>query len=1065
MERVLDTGSPNRLKVETVAKALVIVESPAKAETIGRYLGDEFVVESSVGHIRDLATKKELPPELQEESWAHLGVETENNFKPHYVTSEHSERTVRNLKKALKGASELYLATDEDREGEAIAWHLQKVLEPTVPVHRMVFHEITKRAITEAVSNCRELDDSLVSAQETRRILDRLYGFEVSDVTRKKVGGGASAGRVQSAATRLLVERERERRAFVGANYWGLTVAVETTSNEEFPTQLVSIDGSKLARGTDFGDNGCLKRDDRIVLDEAKARQIAAGVEGKSFIVEVVKAQPYRRSPRAPFTTSTFQQAASSRLGFSAKRAMGAAQALYQKGYITYMRTDSTSLSNAAVDAARMTIRQSFGSDFLPEAPRRYQNKVRNAQEAHEAIRPAGDQFKSPTQVQDELMREADNKILVQIYQLVWERTLASQMTDVEGETTRVELTGAYSDPPEGEVDGVVTLSAVGTVISHPGFRKVYDEAPNVSASEEADGVDSERVIPMIEVGDSVVVTGVHPRGNTTQPPSRYSEASLVKSMEEIGIGRPSTYAATIDRIIDNEYAWKKGRTLYATVKAFAVTQLLENHFSQLVDYAFTAAMEDDLDAISNGDKDSASWLADFYWGVGDEIGLHRLVKDRGDEIDPLETCSLLLGTHEGEQVYARYRKTPYVLRGDATANIDPALPLDQLTVAKALEYLDTPTDWELGPDDETGLPVIVRHGIFGPYVSLGRFPQWPKASTREGVLLKLPHHLKVLKVAAAYLRILVTPSDDTALVRVLNSPKRGVGKGSLERVVARAEEKGVSLLEALSDAAEVGVKGPALLGMDEFLDLHRTFADRSSERPADLLRSLLEKSGYLAEVEAGDSSETQLGVLERLLEVADEYGTAVELVEELDHQEDLRQQPKPKTASLFKKMFDETSGKIDFDQVTLKAALQLLSLPRTVGTHDGVEITVQNGPYGPYLKCGDDTRDLADEEQLFTITCDECVALLAQPKKYRRAAATPPLAEFGPDPVAGKPVLLRDGKYGLYVTDGEYNATLQLGDEPEELTAERVAELLAEARLKGPPKRGRGRRKPGGKG
>ena len=720
------------------------------------------------------------------------------------------------------------------------------------------------------------------------------------------------------------------------------------------------------------------------------------------------------------------------------------------------MRTDSTSLSNAAVDAARMTIRQSFGSDFLPEAPRRYQNKVRNAQEAHEAIRPAGDQFKSPTQVQDELMREADNKFLVQIYQLVWERTLASQMTDVEGETTRVELTGAYSDPREGEVDGIVTLSAVGTVISHPGFRKVYDEAPNTSASEEADAVDSERLLPMIEVGDSVVVIGVDPRGNTTKPPSRYSEASLVKSMEEIGIGRPSTYAATIDRIIDNEYAWKKNRTLYATVKAVKVTELLEDDFSQLVDYAFTAAMEDDLDAISNGDKDSTSWLADFYWGVGDEIGLHQLVKDRGEKIDSPETWGLLLGTHEGEQVYARYRKTPYVVSGDATANIDPTLPLDQLTVAKALEYLDTPTDRELGPDDETGLPVIVRHGIFGPYVSLGRFPQWPKASTREGVLLKLPHHLKVLKVAVAYLRTLVTPSDDTALVRVLNSPKRGVGKGSLERVAARAEDKGVSLLEALSDAAEVGVKGPALLGIGEFLDLHRMFADRTSERPADLLRSLLEKSGYLAEVETGENSETQVEVLERLLEVADKYGTAVEIVEELDHQEDLRQQPKPKTASLFKTM--------TFERVTLKDALQLLSLPRTVGTHEGVEITVQNGRYGPYLKRGEDTRSLTTEEQLLTITLEECVELLAKPKKYGRVAA-PPLAEFGPDPVSGNPMLLRDGKYGLYVTDGEYNATLQLGDEPEELTAERVAELLAEARLKGPPKKGKGRRKPSGKG
>ena len=1036
-----------------MSKALVIVESPAKAETIARYLGDGFVVDSSIGHIRDLATKKELSPELQMEPWAYLGVETENNFSPHYVISEHSEKTVRKLKKALKGASELYLATDEDREGEAIAWHLLEVLKPTVPVKRMVFHEITEKAINEALSNCKEVDANLVQAQETRRILDRLYGFEVSDVTRKTVGSGASAGRVQSPTTRLLVERERERIAFASADYWSLTVLVATSlTAEAFSTRLVSINGRRVADGKDFDDAGQKKSDDLVVLTDVDARHLAERLEGKSFTVESVKSEPYRRRPYAPFTTSTFQQAVSSKLGLSAKVAMGAAQSLYQSGYITYMRTDSTTLSETAVRAARKSIKEKFGDQYLPKAPRSYQSKVHNAQEAHEAIRPAGDFFRDP----EEVRRHLDDT-LARVYELVWQRTLASQMTDTIGETVRIRLTGQLTGDG-GEVDEVVNLGASGTVITHQGFRKA--EVDNVDAPELGEDGDSEveRVLPALVVGGRVVASSAEPKGHVTKAPARYTEASLVKRMEELGIGRPSTYAATIDRIFHNEYAWKKGRALHATVKSFATTQLLETHFPDLVAYEFTAAMEDDLDRISNGDLDQASWLKDFYWGIGDELGLHKQVNDRADEIDPQQTCGMFLGrTPEGGDVYARFRKSPYVQRGDDTSNIPPDLPLDQLTVAKAVEYLDTPADRELGIDHETGLPVIVRHGPRNPYVSLGRFPTWPKSSTREGTLLKLPHHLKVLKVAVAYLRILVDPSDDSAVTRALNSPSRGVGKTSLEKATSWAEENGESLLQALGRTTELGIKGPAAAGIDEFLDLQRMFADQSMEKPADTLRSILEKSGYWAEVEESDTSETQIGVLGRLLEVADEFQTAAELVKELDHQETLKQQPKPKTAALFK-------DTMTFERVTLTDALQLLSLPRVVGVHpdDGVEITVQNGPFGPYLRKGEETRTLTnpkDEEQLFTVTLEECVELLAKPKKYGRAA-TPPLAEFGKDPVSGETVYLKDGQFGPYVTDGLHNASLQLGDTVEELTAERAYELLAEARLKGPPKKGKGKKK-----
>ena len=609
-----------------MTRALVIVESPAKAKTIAGYLGDGFVVESSIGHVRDLPQRASDIPESQRGTpWAKLGIDIENGFEPYYVVNSDKKEQIARLRRLLKDADELYLATDEDREGEAIAWHLLEILKPKVPVKRMVFHEITPSAIAEALSQTRDVDRNLVDAQETRRILDRLYGYELSPVLWRMIGKGLSAGRVQSVATRIVVERERERMQFMAAGYWDLTATVADagTDTGSFTTRLVAVDGTRVASGRDFGDDGRPSRDDVRVLDEVAAGALTAGLVGRPLAVASVEPKPYRRRPAAPFITSTLQQEAGRKLRLSASLAMHAAQGLYQKGYITYMRTDSTTLSATAISAARAVVRERFGADHLPDAPRTYANKVRNAQEAHEAIRPAGDRFRHPDDVAGEL-----SKSEARIYEMIWQRTVASQMTDAVGETVRITLTGEVG-PDGGGVASDVTFSASGTVISHQGFRRVYRE--DVDEPEEGD---DERVLPALQVGATVNVVEVIPEGHMTQPPARFTEASLVKRMEEFGVGRPSTYASIMETIQRN-YVFKKGSALVPTLSAFAVTNLLELHFPRLVDYDFTAAMEEDLDQIASGNAERVPWLEAFYFGSEDDIGLHAKVTTRLGDIDP----------------------------------------------------------------------------------------------------------------------------------------------------------------------------------------------------------------------------------------------------------------------------------------------------------------------------------------------------------------------------------------------------------------------------------------------
>ena len=1022
-------------KVDVVT-ALVIVESPAKAKTIEKYLGDGYIVDSSVGHIRDLVSPKDVP-EDKKERFGKLGIDVYNGFEPLYAVSPNSKKQVAQLKKALKKVDELYLATDEDREGEAIAWHLLEVLKPSVPVKRMVFNEITKEAITEALENTRDLSNDLVEAQEARRILDRIYGFELSNVTRTKVGGGASAGRVQSPATRLVIERERERMQYVTAGYWGLKINAVTEGNETFSARLLEIDGLRVATGKDFNEKGNWDSDLVRVLDESSANDLSSSLNQKDLQVVSVEPKPYRRRPASPFTTSTFQQEAGRKLRFSASRAMGIAQSLYQNGHITYMRTDSTTLSDTAISASRKAIEISFGSDYLPSEPRLYKNKTRNPQEAHEAIRPAGETFRKPDELSKELSKDE-----YLIYEMIWQRTIASQMTDAIGETVSVKLEGSVKSD-KSDKENFLVFSLSGTVISHQGFRQVYIEDSDDNESDDSSS-DEDQVLPEVQVGQSVSVTDSVPESHETKPPARYTEASLVKRLEEEGIGRPSTYAAILGRIIQREYAWKKGTALIPTVKGFAVTQLLEAHFPKLVDYKFTAEMEVALDDISNGMWEKTAYLQAFYFdGLDGDIGLHTKVVEREDEIDPRAVCGVSLGeTPEGHPVYARYARSPYVEYREDTAGVPEDLPLDQLTVEKALEYINAPPDRELGTDPETGLPVVAKQGRFGPYVSLGRFPQWPKASSREGKLFRLPHHLKVMKVAIAYLKMTVSPDDDSVL-RVINSPKRGIGKGSLDKAKTYAESNGVSLFEALEQTEKLELKGAVLKSVQSFTDFSRSFSALGSLAPADLLNQIFEDSGYKKEILAAKNSESQLKVFEDFVEVLKEFENIDQVIAEIDRFEEIKQQPKPKTSSLFDTM--------TLERVTFEDALQLLSLPRTVGLDpsDGQEITVQNGPYGPYLKKGSDTRNIATEEELLTISLEQCLDLLAQPKKFGRRAAKPPLKELGIDPVSEKPILLKDGQWGPYVTDGSTNASLQLGDSVEEITDERAVELLAERRAK----------------
>jgi DNA topoisomerase-1 len=834
-----------------MARPLVIVESPAKAKTISRFLGGAFDVRASVGHVADLPSRG-------------LAVDVDNGFKPTYELTDRGRQVVKDLRAALKDASELYLATDEDREGEAISWHLLEHLKPKVPVKRMVFHEITKSAIDHAVANPRGIDYGLVDAAETRRILDRLYGYEVSPVLWRRVNRGLSAGRVQSPSIRLVVQRERERMAFVSAGYWDIDAACGT--EPPFTATLVTVGGTRVATGKDFGADGRPKAS-VVVIDEARARALAGGLDGRDLDVRSVEEKPYRSSPKAPFMTSTLQQEGGRKLRLSAAQVMRLAQGLYERGFITYMRTDNVTLSDEALAAVRAEVGRTYGQQFLSPSPRQYTTKVKNAQEAHEAIRPTTP-LRAPEAVAPEL-----NAQELSLYRMIWQRTLASQMADAAGTTVSVRLGTAAADGTDCE------FATAGTTITFAGYRQVYVESIDEGdAAEEQEGL-----LPALTVGQRVPVSEYTPNGHATTPPARYTEASLVKRLEELEIGRPSTWASIISTIIDRGYVWKKGQALVPTWTAFAVVNLLEKHFDELVDYAFTARLEDDLDAIARNEKAKEHWLEAFYFGDEDSDlpGLKRLVEENLDEIDAAEINTFPIGVDpdSGDEVVVKPGKYgPYVKRGEDTASVPDDLAPDELTVALALELLAAPKgDEPIGFLD--GLPVFAKNGRYGPYV------QWGEA----------------------------------------DAPPPGFDK--------------------------------------------------------------------------------------------------------------------PKMASLFKTM--------TLERITVEDAEQLLSLPRTLGAdpEDGGEVVAANGRYGPYVQKGKETRSLANEEQLLTVSLDEALALLRAPKQYRGrggSAPKPPLRDFGVDPVSERPVVAKEGRFGVYVTDGETNASITRGDRIEAMTAERAYELLA---------------------
>ena len=856
-------------------KPLVIVESPAKARTIAGFLGDAYNVESSVGHIRDLPSKG-------------LSIDTEHHFEPTYEVHASKKDVIKRLKALLKDADELYLATDEDREGEAISWHLLQVLQPKVPVKRMVFHEITPAAIQHAVDNWRDIDEGLVDAQETRRIVDRLFGYPVSEVLWRKVNAGLSAGRVQSPAVRLVVERERERIAFNSAGYWDLDAAFAT--DPRFSATLVALEGKRIASGKDFDDTGHLTRD-VTVLTEEQALALRDGLTGSAFAVRSVEEKPFSSKPKAPFMTSTLQQEGGRKLRMSSAQVMRVAQDLYQNGYITYMRTDSTTLSETALNAARSQARELYGAEYVPASPRTYDRKVKNAQEAHEAIRPAGDAFRTPEQLSGELRQDQ-----LRLYELIWKRTVASQMVDARGQSVQVRIGAAAADGRDTE------FAASGRSITFPGYLRAY-----VEGSDDPDGAldDRETLLPVLAVGQSLPSPELEAKGHTTSPPARFTEASLVKRLEELGIGRPSTYASIMQTIQDRGYVWKKGTALVPTWTAFAVIALLEQYFGELVDYAFTARMEDELDGIAQGQVEREPWLNNFWFGdaAGDVLpddlsdvnpgspGLKVLVERGKETIDPAEINVVgRFVTPDGEEILVKPGKFgPYLKRGEDSASIPDDLTPDELDVFKAMELLDAPNgDRVLGTDPESGLDVVVKAGRFGPYVQVGEMPE---------------------------------------------------GKGKV-----KAEDK-------------------------------------------------------------------------------------------------------PKTASLFKTM---TVERLTFDE-----AMQLLSLPRVVGVDpaDGGTVRAQNGRYGPYITkeftdpetgaAKTETRSLETEEQIFDVTLEKALTVLAQPKRGRNQTVAAPLRELGIDPVSEKQMVIKDGRFGLYVTDGDVNASLQKADQLETISDERASDLL----------------------
>jgi DNA topoisomerase I len=881
------------------------------------YLGPTYIVESSRGHIRDLPrAAADVPAKYKSEPWARLGVNVDSDFEPLYIISPEKKSTVSELKGLLKGVDELYLATDGDREGEAIAWHLLETLKPNIPVKRMVFHEITEPAILEAAEHPRDLDIDLVDAQETRRILDRLYGYEVSPVLWKKVAPKLSAGRVQSVATRIIVQRERDRMAFRSASYWDIVAELDASVSDPqaqppiFSARLTGVDGQRVAAGRDFDSlgqlrNGTQTSQDVVVLDEASATALAAGLQGAQLNVASAEEKPYTRRPYPPFMTSTLQQEAGRKLRFSAERTMSIAQRLYENGYITYMRTDSTTLSESAINAARTQARQLYGEEYVSGSPRQYTRKVKNAQEAHEAIRPAGETFATP----DAVRRELDGDDF-RLYELIWQRTVASQMADARGTTLSVRIAGMSGDRQ-------VVFSASGRTLTFPGFLKAYVETVDELAGGEAD--DAERRLPRLTEGQRLDVRELTPDGHATNPPARYTEASLVKALEELGIGRPSTYSSIIKTIQDRGYVYKKGSALVPAWVAFAVTGLLERHFGRLVDYGFTAAMEDDLDAIASGQEHRTNWLHNFYFGgehgVADSVarsgGLKKLVGGNLEGIDAREVNSIkVFDDAQGRPVYVRVGKNgAYLERMVAgendeptpqRANLNDSLTPDELTLEVAEQLFATPQEGRtLGVDPETGHEIVAKDGRYGPYVS-----------------------------------------------------------------------------EILPERPEDDGGAPAKKG----------------KKPTG---------------------------------------------------------PKPRTGSLLRSM--------DLQTVTLEDALKLLSLPRVVGVDpaSGEEITAQNGRYGPYLKRGNDSRSLATEDQIFEITLDEALKIYAEPKRRgRQSVAAPPLRELGTDPSTGKQMVIKDGRFGPYVTDGETNASLRKGDDVVSITDERAAELLADRRARGPAKR-----------
>ncbi len=860
------------------SKSLVIVESPAKAKTISKFLGRNFTVEASVGHIRDLPQgAKEIPAEYRDQAWSRLGVNVDEGFDPLYVISSGKAKQVKKLRDSLKHAKQLYLATDEDREGEAISWHLNEVLRPKVPVHRLVFHEITKEAITEALENPREINADLVRAQETRRIVDRLFGYEVSPLLWRKIKPKLSAGRVQSVAVRLIVQRERERMAFHSATYWDLLATFANAGGQQFAAELKAVDGRQIPQGKDFDSTtGKIKDSSLMLMDEQSAGQLAQKLKSADFRVKSVEVKPYSTRPSAPFTTSTLQQEANRKFGFTARRTMQAAQSLYENGHITYMRTDSTNLASVAIEAARNLVAEQYGKEYLPDSPRTYQTKVKNAQEAHEAIRPAGHPFDFPEQLRAELSPDE-----FKLYDLIWKRTVASQMADCRGQRISVTIAG----------DGA-EFAAGGKTIEFAGYLRAYVEG---SDDPQADLADREAILPTMAQGEQVKLAdpGLESKSHTTQPPARFSEAALTRALEELGIGRPSTYASIIDTIQARDYVFKKGNALVPTWTAFAVTQLLEKHLEELVDYGFTAQMEDDLDAISRGERPHLDYLKEFYFGNG-QPGLKKHLETKTDEIDARSINQVLIAHPNGEEpIHVRVgRYGPFIEQGDKRASLPEGMAPEELTLERCRELFSqaSQADEPLGVCPDTGKPVYLKVGRFGPYVQRG------------------------------------TPDDEE----------------------------------------------------------------------------------------------------------------------------------KPQNASLLKGLKPE--------EVDLAMALKLLSLPRTLGNFpaNNEPIVVYNGRFGPYVKCGEETRSLPAGVSPLEVTLNEAVELLKQPKAQRRGFGTPrePLKVFEVSPVTGKKVELREGRYGMYVSDGETNASIPKNTPPEEVNFDMAVSLLKERADAGPSKKKAPRRK-----